>query len=124
MDIALKPIKVGEKIILRNVFYKTDSFELVSRSRVELDRVVSLMTSNPTLSVEIGGHTDNVGTPAYNINLSGRRAGEVVKYLVSKGIGPERISARGYGLSMPVATNDTEEGRAQNRRTELKILAK
>ena len=124
MDIALKPIKVGEKIILRNVFYKTDSFALDSRSRVELDKVVNLMTSNPTLSVEIGGHTDNVGTAAYNISLSGRRAEEVVKYLVSKGIGSERISARGYGLTVPVASNDTEEGRAKNRRTELKILAK
>jgi outer membrane protein OmpA-like peptidoglycan-associated protein/tetratricopeptide (TPR) repeat protein len=124
MDIALKPIMVGESITLRNVFYKTDSFALDSRSKVELGKVVSLLEANGTLAIEIGGHTDNVGTAAYNINLSGRRAEEVVKYLVSKGIARERIQSRGYGMNVPVATNDTDEGRAQNRRTELKILAK
>lgn len=124
MDIALKPIKVGEKITLRNVFYKTDSFALDSRSRVELDKVVSLMRSNPTLSVEIGGHTDNTGTVEYNITLSGRRAEEVMKYLSKAGISRERISHRGYGMDVPVAPNDTEEGRAKNRRTEMKILGK
>jgi outer membrane protein OmpA-like peptidoglycan-associated protein len=106
------------------VFYKTDSFALDSRSKVELGKVVSLLEANGTLAIEIGGHTDNVGTAAYNINLSGRRAEEVVKYLVSKGIARERIQSRGYGMNVPVATNDTDEGRAQNRRTELKILAK
>jgi outer membrane protein OmpA-like peptidoglycan-associated protein/tetratricopeptide (TPR) repeat protein len=124
MDIALKPIKVGEKITLRNVFYKTDSFALDSRSRVELDKVVDLLVSNPTLSIEIGGHTDNVGSAAYNLNLSGRRAEEVVKYLGYKGIKASRISSRGYGLNMPVATNATVEGRALNRRTEMKIIRK
>ncbi len=124
MDIALKPIMVGERITLRNVFYKTDSFALDSRSRVELDKVVGLLEANSTLTIEIGGHTDNVGTAAYNVSLSGRRAEEVVKYLVSKGIAKNRIRFRGYGMDMPVAANDTEEGRAQNRRTELKILGK
>lgn len=124
MDIALKPIKVGQSITLRNVFYKTDSFALDSRSKVELNKVVSLLNANPTLVSEIGGHTDNVGTAAYNINLSGKRAEEVVRYLVSNGITRERISAKGYGLTMPVASNETEEGRALNRRTELKILEK
>lgn len=124
MDIALKPMKVGLSITLRNVFYKTDSFALDSRSKVELNKVASLLNANPTLVIEIGGHTDNVGTAAYNITLSGRRAAEVVKYLVLNGIARERISSRGYGLNIPVATNETEEGRALNRRTELKILEK
>ncbi len=124
MDIALKPIKVGEKITLRNVFYKTDSFALDSRSKVELDKVVSLMESNPTLVIEMGGHTDNTGTKAYNNTLSGRRAEEVMKYLVSKGISRQRINHKGYGMEMPVASNDTEEGKALNRRTEMKILEK
>lgn len=122
MDVALKPIKVGESITLRNVFYKVDSFALTPQSRVELDKVVSLLEANPTLEIEIGGHTDNTGTAAYNIVLSGKRAEEVTKYLVSRGIHRQRISSRGYGLNVPVASNETEEGRALNRRTELKIL--
>jgi outer membrane protein OmpA-like peptidoglycan-associated protein len=124
MDIALKPIKVGEKITLRNVFYAVDSFALDTLSRVELDKVTGLLRANPTLSIEIGGHTDNTGTAEYNLELSGRRAGEVVKYLVFKGIDPDRIRSRGYGMNVPVASNDTEEGRALNRRTEMKILDK
>ena len=94
------------------------------RSRVELDKVVSLLEANPTLSIEIGGHTDNVGTAAYNANLYARRAEEVMKYLVSGSIQAQRISFKGYGLNVPVASNETEEGRAQNRRTELLILKK
>ena len=124
MDIALKPIKVGEKITLRNVFYKTDSFALDARSRVELDKVVTLLETNPTLAIEIGGHTDNMGTASYNTTLSDRRAEEVMKYLVSGGITRNRIRYKGYGMDLPVASNETEEGREQNRRTELKIIEK
>ncbi len=124
MDIALKPIKVGEKITLRNVFYKTDSFALDLRSRVELDKVVMLLEANPTLSIEIGGHTDNVGTATYNVNLSGRRAEEAMNYLASRGIESGRISFKGYGMNVPLASNDEEEGKALNRRTELKIINK
>lgn len=124
MDIALKPIKVGEKITLRNVFYKTDSFALDARSIVELDKVVTLLETNPTLAIEIGGHTDNMGTASHNTTLSGRRAEEVMKYLVSTGISRNRIRHKGYGMNLPVASNETEEGKAQNRRTELKILEK
>jgi outer membrane protein OmpA-like peptidoglycan-associated protein len=124
MDIALKPLKVGEKITLRNVFYKTDSFALDMRSKVELDKVVSLLRANPEMAIEIGGHTDNTGTAEYNRILSGRRAEEVANYLASRGIGTERISHKGYGMDMPVASNESEEGRALNRRTEMKILEK
>ncbi|MFC2115798.1 OmpA family protein [Bacteroidota bacterium] len=124
MDIALKPIKVGEKITLRNVFYAIDSFSLDERSRVELDEVVKLMEANPTLVIEIGGHTDNTGTAAYNLRLSGMRAEEVMKYLESNGINKSRISFKGYGMDVPLASNETEAGREQNRRTELKILEK
>ena len=124
MDIALKPLKVGEKITLRNVFYKTDSFALDTRSRVELDKVVSLLNANPSMAIEIGGHTDNTGTAGHNILLSGRRAEEVANYLASKGIAAERISHKGYGMDVPVASNESEDGRALNRRTEMKILEK
>ena len=124
LDIGLKPIKVGESITLRNVFYKTDSFALDPYSRVELDKVVGMMEKNPSLVIEIGGHTDNTGTDSHNIMLSGRRAEETMKYLASKGVASERITSKGYGMEEPVASNETEEGKAKNRRTELKILAK
>ncbi len=122
MDIALKPIRAGEKIVLRNIFYKTDSFSLNQASVVELDKIVSFLQANPSLSVEIGGHTDNTGTREYNLSLSEKRAESVVNYLVYAGISGERIKHQGYGMDQPVSTNDTKEGRAKNRRTELKII--
>jgi outer membrane protein OmpA-like peptidoglycan-associated protein len=122
-DVPLQPIKVGQSIILRNVFYAYNSWELLEQSRIELNKVVQLMNENPTLKVEISGHTDNTGTPEYNLGLSDRRAESVTNFLTNHGISPERMTARGYGLTLPVTTNETEEGRAVNRRTELKILS-
>ncbi len=123
-DIPLNPIKTGSSIILRNVFYAYNSWELIDQSRIELDKVVQLMNENPTLKVEISGHTDNTGTPDYNLGLSEKRAASVTNYLASHGISPDRMKARGYGMTQPIITNDTEEGRAANRRTELKILSR
>jgi outer membrane protein OmpA-like peptidoglycan-associated protein len=123
-DIALNPIEIGERIVLRNVFYQTDSFALDVKSMVELDKVVMFMQANPSLAVEIGGHTDNTGSQEHNLWLSGMRAGEVAAYLVVQGIMQARIEFRGYGMSDPVTTNETEEGRALNRRTELKVIAR
>ena len=123
-DIALSPIEIGERIVLRNVFYHTDSFALDTKSIVELDKVVMFMRANPSLVVEIGGHTDNTGSQEHNLWLSGKRAGEVAAYLVDHGIKKERIEFRGYGMEVPVTTNETEEGRALNRRTELKVLSR
>jgi outer membrane protein OmpA-like peptidoglycan-associated protein len=123
-DIALDPIEIGKRIVLRNVFYKTDSFALDEKSIVELDKVVSFMQANPSLVVEIGGHTDDTGSREHNRWLSDKRAAEVASYLVAQGIRQQRIESRGYGMDVPVATNETTEGRAQNRRTELKILAR
>jgi outer membrane protein OmpA-like peptidoglycan-associated protein len=123
-DVPLQPIKVGETIILRNVFYAYNSYELIDRSKIELDKVIQLMNENPLLVVEISGHTDNTGTPEYNQELSEKRAGSVKNYLSENGISPARMTAVGYGLTKPIATNETEEGRSENRRTELKILEK
>jgi outer membrane protein OmpA-like peptidoglycan-associated protein len=123
-DIALNPIEIGERIVLRNVFYQIDSFALDQKSLVELDKLVAFLRASPSLVVEIGGHTDNTGSPEHNLWLSGKRAGEVASYLVGQGIARERIAARGYGMEVPVASNETVEGRAQNRRTELKVLAR
>ncbi len=122
-DIALNPIKPGEKIILRNIFYATDSYELIDKSKAELNKLTKFLEENPGLKIEISGHTDNVGTNAYNLTLSEKRAQSVVNYLVEQGISIERLTYKGYGEESPVDTNETEEGRANNRRTEIKILS-
>ncbi len=109
-------------MVLRNIFYETDQYQLKTISYAELDKLVSFLRDNPSLRIEIGGHTDNVGTEEYNIDLSMKRARAVYEYLLGKGIAAGRISYKGYGESVPVSSNETEEGRALNRRTEITIL--
>jgi outer membrane protein OmpA-like peptidoglycan-associated protein len=123
-DIQLKKIEIGKKIVLNNIFYDFDKSILRPESISELDRMFLLMTQNPTLKIELSSHTDNVGSDGYNMTLSQARAQSVVDYLITKGINKDRLVAKGYGKTMPIATNDTEEGRQQNRRTEFKILSK
>ena len=122
LSVYLSPLKPGEKIILKNIFFATDSFELKKESYPELNTVVDLLKKNPKLKVEIGGHTDNVGSKEYNLKLSENRARSVYAYLISKGIDTNRLKYKGYGFSEPVADNSTEEDRAKNRRTELKVI--
>lgn len=122
MKIPMSPLTKGEKVAMRNVFFDTNSTELRSESHIELDRLVEIMKHNPALRIEIGGHTDNVGSAEYNKKLSEGRAQSTVSYLISKGIDIERITAKGYGLSQPVADNNSEEGRALNRRIEARIV--
>jgi hypothetical protein len=121
-DIPLDPIAVGNSMILRNIFYETDQFQLKSTSYTELDKLVGFMNNNAVLRIEIEGHTDNQGTDSYNLDLSMKRAQAVYAYLLDHGISPSRLSFKGYGESMPVSSNETEEGRALNRRTEIRIL--
>jgi outer membrane protein OmpA-like peptidoglycan-associated protein len=121
-DVPLQPLVVGNSIVLKNVFFETDSYALKSESRLELNKVVRLLQTNPDIRVEIGGHTDNIGSPDYNQKLSENRAKTVTDYLITSGIGANRIVSAGYGMNKPVTNNSTEEGRAQNRRTELKII--
>ena len=120
--IKLKPIKKGESVVLENIFYETDKFKLLPKSKAGLDYLLGFLNKNPKLAIEIQGHTDNVGTKEYNLNLSEKRAQEVVKYLIEKGIDPKRLQAKGYGMSQAIATNETEKGRAKNRRTAFKVL--
>lgn len=126
-SIALNPITVGSKIVLNNIFFDYDKSTLQSTSMVELRNLLLLMKSNPGMKVEISGHTDSKGTAAYNIKLSEDRARAVVAYLTEKGISGDRMTARGYGKSMPIAPNVKEDGkdnplgRQLNRRVELKI---
>jgi len=84
---------------------------------------VDYLNTNPNLKIEIGGHTDNVGSKAYNKTLSENRAKSVYTYLISKGIDKDRLSYKGYDFSIPIADNATEEGRALNRRTEFKVIS-
>jgi len=122
MDVPLRPILVDEKVILQNIFYAFNSFEVQPESETELNKIIEFMNQNSSLKVEISGHTDTVGNAQYNQVLSEKRAKSVVDYLSSKGIAQSRLSFKGYGSSVPIATNDTEEGRSVNRRTELKII--
>lgn len=121
-DIQMQPIEKGASIRLDNIFFDVASSELVDMSHVELDKLVDLLGKNPSLRVEIGGHTDNVGSEADNQKLSEARAKAVYDYLVEHNIEADRLAYKGYGESRPVADNATDEGRRLNRRTEMTIL--
>lgn len=119
--IELKNIKCGSKIALRNVFFDTGKSTIRPESYPELDRLVKLMNDVPTLKIELSGHTDNTGSATSNQTLSQSRAQAVVDYLAGKGIAKTRMVAKGYGSDRPVASNDSAEGRQENRRTEFEI---
>ena len=123
-NIPLQPLEVNAAVVLRNIFFDVNKFDLKTESQVELDKLVQLLKENPTLKIRLEGHTDNVGSATDNLRLSDNRAKAVVGYLVSKGIPAARLQARGFGATQPIADNKTEEGRARNRRTELKVMAK
>lgn len=120
--ISLSQIKVGEKMLLSNIFYEVDSWQLKKESLSELNNLIRLLTENKGLILEIGGYTDSTGTAEYNKQLSEKRALSVVKYLVEKGVSQDRLKSVGYGNSSPIGDNQTEEGRKLNRRTEAKVI--
>lgn len=122
LDIYLEPIKKGKLMTLSNIFYETDKFELTPKSKTELLKLVNLLNANPSLSIEIEGHTDNQGSAAHNKELSTNRAGAVYRFLIEKGVSATRLKYQGYSSTKSVASNDTEEGRKQNRRIEIKVL--
>lgn len=121
-DIALKPIEKGAKVVLNNIFFETGKSILSPQSKVELQRAIDLMRANPSMVIEVGGHTDNVGDDLLNMKLSHDRAKSVRDYLVNGGIESVRVQAKGYGELNPIATNETDEGKQANRRTEFVIL--
>jgi outer membrane protein OmpA-like peptidoglycan-associated protein len=123
-DVQLKNVQVGQKIVLRNIFFDFDKATLRPESTNELERLTQLLKDVSTMRIEISGHTDNKGSAQYNQTLSESRSKSVVDYLISKGIAKERLEYKGYGLTQPMASNDNEEGRQLNRRTEFKILSK
>lgn len=111
-----------EQVVLHGVTFAFNSTVLTEPSKGVLDNAARILKANPKVHVEVAGHTDNVGTPEYNIQLSQGRATSVVRYLVSQGVGTDQLRAKGYGLTQPKTTNDTAEGRAINRRVEFRIL--
>jgi len=135
-DISLKKIEqnnipefgsalvAGEIYRLKNVFFETDKSYLLPKSFEELDKLFRMLKNDESMKIEISGHTDTVGNDGYNQHLSEMRAKAVLNYLISKGIDKSRIFVNGYGSSKPVTSNDTEEGRAKNRRVEFKVLKK
>lgn len=121
--IGLNRVRKGEFMRMYNVFYNTDSWELLDESMPELENLLEFLTINGSVVVEIGGHTDSDGTEEHNQLLSERRANSVRDYLIKRGIKPDRIFTHGYGESSPVADNETPAGKRLNRRTEITILS-
>ncbi|MBP5547584.1 MAG: OmpA family protein [Bacteroidales bacterium] len=114
---------VGATFVLHNIFFDYDKATLLQQSYNELQQLLSIMKSHPTMKIEVRGHTDGHGSIEYNQRLSENRAKAVVDYLISKGIDPKRLNYKGFGKSQPIDSNATEEGRARNRRVEFKVLA-
>ncbi len=123
LNISLEPVTTGSAVVLRNVFFDVNASALKPESKTELDKLVQFLKNNATAKIEIGGHTDNTGTASANQQLSEARAKSVYDAIVQAGIDASRLTYRGYGASKPVADNDTEQGRSQNRRTEVRITS-
>ncbi|MDI1355877.1 MAG: OmpA family protein [bacterium] len=125
LDIPLQPIAIDVAVELKNIFFDVDKWDLKPESKVELEKLVSFLNKNPSLKIELGGHTDNTGDKKANLTLSSNRAKAVNDYLVTTGkIKAERLTFKGYGDTKPKVPNDTPENKAKNRRTEFKIVAK
>ncbi|MFN8276886.1 MAG: OmpA family protein [Chitinophagales bacterium] len=122
LDAALQPFKIGESVVLSNVFFSSNSYTLLDASKSELNTLIDLLNKNATLKIEIGGHTDNSGLEKDNLLLSEQRAKAVYDFLISKGISAERLSYKGFAATHPIADNATAEGRQKNRRTEFKVV--
>lgn len=122
-DLSVARLEPGAVIRLQNIFFETDSSELLPKSRAELDRLVLTLGRYAGMRIEIAGHTDARSSDAYNEELSSRRAASVRTYLEGVGIDAGRLQSEGYGERRPVASNDTDEGRQLNRRVEFRILS-
>lgn len=127
LDILLSPVLPAQNqpsvpVALRNVFFTSGSAALLPESQAELERLKEFLNAHPQVHIEVRGHTDNVGSDADNLKLSGLRAKAVCDYLSDQGISAERLAFKGFGETQPIASNDTPEGRRQNRRTEFVVI--
>jgi outer membrane protein OmpA-like peptidoglycan-associated protein len=122
LDIYLDRIGKGKSVVLQNIFFDFNSYELAEKSKSELEKMRAFLQQNPAVRVEIGGHTDNIGTESYNQTLSKNRALSVANFLIQAGIDKTRVIPKGYGSQKPLKSNDTEENRQQNRRIEFQIV--
>ena len=122
INIAMVRMKIGKKVVLKNIFFESGKSVLTPASGAELDHLYDIMDENPKMKIEISGHTDKIGNEPANFKLSESRALAVVQYLVDKGIEKSRLEYTGFGSLQPVADNATPAGRAKNRRVEFKIL--
>ena len=124
LNFALKKLEVGSTVILKNIFFDFNEASIKPESENELTRLIGLLKENPSVKIEIGSHTDDIGSSEYNTKLSNSRSNSVLEYLISKGVSNSRVVAKGYGETKPKASNESEEGRQNNRRTEFKIISK
>lgn len=120
-DLMIHPIEKGEKIVLKNIFFDFDKWDLKTASYPELNRVLGYLKDNKIDKIAISAHTDSVGDPAYNMTLSGRRAKAVMNFFIKNGISRDRLTSEAFGETKPVVPNDTKENRAQNRRVDFTI---
>ena len=123
LNVPLQPIEAGASIVLKNVFFGNNETKLQPESEAELNKIIALLNENPNMKVQISGHTDNVGKKEANQLLSLNRAKSVVNYLIGKGITMNRLLPKGFGDTKPVASNDTDEGKSLNRRTEINVVS-
>lgn len=120
----LNTIEIDSAVVLKNVYFDFDKYDLLPASFVEIDRLYRLMADNPAIRIKLEGHTDNIGSYDFNLQLSLKRAEAVARYLINKGIDPNRIEFAGYSFSFPLAPNDTDDGRKINRRVVFKVVEK
>jgi outer membrane protein OmpA-like peptidoglycan-associated protein len=122
MELAIEEAKVGQSIVLNNIYFETGKAAIQTSFSTDLEKLVRFLKDNPDTRLEIQGHTDNTGSLALNMKLSQARAESVVVYLTGSGINRDRLTAKGYGPSQPLSTNATPEGRSINRRVEMKVI--
>jgi outer membrane protein OmpA-like peptidoglycan-associated protein len=124
LDLEIQHIELNKSYRINDVYFAFNSFNLTEESEAVLDLLIEFLVENPSIYIEIQGHTDNIGNAVENLKLSSNRARSVYNYLLANHIAAKRLTYRGYGKTVPVASNDTEEGRAKNRRTVFVIIRK